>query len=533
MSKKLPLKVKSKVQAFNKMLYEFWQYSLLPTQLLISVFFILLILLFFISNNIFWENTQVPRLKKAAETQAQILADSQSAKLTEMLQRQDLSVKELESTLKQMLIVEDPAIGERFIKHIALELDYSVIRAAPNSLDMQQGVACLSCFQSEVLLTDREGNILGLASFAISGGYFDSLVEEMRPKLFAESSMILIMVVIVWVFVLFLFYRLQVAKRQIEASDDAKTRFMANVTHELRTPLNAILGYTQFHMKDQDLPDKLRQGMETIDQSATHLLMMINDILEYSRSNKDTINLIPSEIDMKSFLNSLVEMIRLRTQLKGLGFSYHFSEELPAVIIADEKRLRQILINLLANAVKFTKQGSITFSVTKQARRSHTQATLVFSVQDTGIGIDRKQLHKIFLPFQQIDNPINRAEGTGLGLSISQDLLSLMDSELRVQSSLGNGSQFSFHLEVPIPNQTKLAMQDKSFDEQVKITFPDDDFLQKMKEQLRRQNILGLRELVNALEQDSRYQLFLEHVRPFLKHYRFKQLLAWLEEYEE
>ena len=529
MSNTLYLKAKNKVHVLKKILYAFWRYSLLPTQLLISVFFILLILLFFISNNIFWENTQVPRLKKAAETQAQILADSQSAKLNEIIQRNNGPIKELEDTLKQMLIVEDPAIGERFIKYIALELDYSEIDATPNSLDIQQGVACETCFQTEVLLTDQDGNILGLASFAISGGYFDSLVEEMRPKLFAESRLVFVMVFIVWLSVLFLFYRLQIAKRQIEASDQAKTRFMANVTHELRTPLNAILGYTQLHKKDPMLPSPLRQGMETIDQSASHLLLMINDILEYSRSNKETLSLYPDKVDMKTFLTYLVEMFRLRAEMNGIKFKHDFGDELPAIIIADEKRLKQIVINLLGNALKFTTHGSITFSVIRQKNRARNLATLVFSVQDTGIGIDKKQLKKIFLPFQQIDNSINRAEGTGLGLSISQDLLALMNSELRVKSTEGKGSCFYFHLDVPIPSDAKLNLQNESSNEPVKILFPDTEFMLRLKEQLRRQNILGVRELVNELEQHSEYQLFLEQIRPYLKAYRFKQLVEWIE----
>lgn len=525
-----PFKVRNR--KFCSAVRSFWQRSVLPTQILISAFFVVLLGLFYWSSESFWENTQVPRLKKAAETQAQILAESQSSALAEILQREVAAAQAslLADTLKKMLIVEDPAIGERFIRHIALELDYTTLDAEPQSLDMQQGEPCDTCFQTEVLLTDREGNILGLASFAISGGYFDTLVEEMRPRLFAESGLILLMVVIVWSCILFMFYRLQAAKRLIEASDQAKTRFMANVTHELRTPLNAILGYTQLYKKDAELPRHLHQGVETIDRSAAHLLLMINDILEFSRSNQETLSLHPGEIDMGPFLTTLVEMVRVRARLNSLDFQYEFSPDLPAVILADEKRLRQVLLNILGNAVKFTPQGQITFTVKRKPGTSSTHLTLIFDVKDTGIGIDKEQLQAIFIPFQQVDNPINRAEGTGLGLAISQRLLSLMNSELKVHSEMNKGSRFWFYLNVPILDQQTMACPAKGLDT-AKLILPDDAFLKKLLAQLRRQNILGVRELISELESDGRYVSFLREVKPFLQNYRFKQLVDWLEQY--
>ena len=515
-----------KCQHLRKLVCAFWRHSLLPTQLIISASFIVLLVLFYVSNKMFWENTQVPRLKKAAETQAQILAESQTTAINELLRREKFSHTELHNALKQMLIVEDPAIGERFIISVKLELDETLYQPSV----IEYGETCKDCFHTEILLTEAEGSILGLASYAVSGRYFQTLLEEMRPKIFSDSSLILFLVIVVWISILLFVYRLQWAKRQIEASDQAKTRFMANVTHELKTPLNAILGYTQLHRQDQALPSNIKQSLETIDNSASHLLMMINDILEYSRTNRKALKIHPDKVQMSDFLSSLVEMIGIRAKINNIDFEYSFDQDIPATIIADEKRLKQILLNLLGNAVKFTQKGRVTFSVSAENNISTDNVRLTFSIKDTGIGIDKKQIASIFLPFQQVDNPINRAEGSGLGLTISQDLLSQMGSKLRVKSSLGQGSEFSFQLSIP-KKGTQSIEQTNAKPASRSLDFPEENILDSLVEQLHRQNILGVREIIDQLEQGSTHKDFIESITPYIKNYRFKQLLEWIEEH--
>ncbi len=516
------------------------KHSLWVSQGVISLIFIALIGVFVGSLNHYWKNTLEPRLYKAAETQAKVLAQSQSTSLVETLtytKTADLH-QALKDKVQEMLIVEDPSIGERFIRRLRLQIDYSSVPVEENSLDMDEGDReCVNCFQAEIPLISRRGDILGLADFAISDGYFSALSAEMKSKLFAESGITLGLLSAVWVVMLVMFYRLHAAKQIVEASDQAKTRFMANVTHELRTPLNAILGYTQLYKRDAELMKQYGQGINTIDRSAEHLLLMINDILEFSRANEENLILYPTEINLANFLNTLVEMSLVRARLKNLSFKYEADENLPVAIMVDDKRLRQVLLNLLSNAVKFTEQGEVLFRVNLMKPPHHDMARIRFTVKDSGIGIPRDQLKTIFIPFQQLDNDITRAEGSGLGLTISQRLVKLMGSRLKVGSSPGEGSEFSFDLDLTVLSGSSMDISPAQKTEsaafvQPRLHLPDAAVLDELKEQSRRHNILGIRELVEALDQDGRYEVFLDQVRPFIQHYRFKPLLEWLEQLE-
>ncbi|SDR92623.1 His Kinase A (phospho-acceptor) domain-containing protein [Halopseudomonas sabulinigri] len=505
------------------------------TQILISTVFILLIAVFNWSLDRYWQHSLQPRLYKVAETQAKVLAESQSAVLLQTLERTapNYLAQALADTVQEMLIVEDPAIGERFVRHLTLQIDYSTVDAEAGTLDISEGDAnCTRCFHTDVPLINRQGEILGLASFAISDGYLRTLSKDMRSKLFAESSIVIALVIAVWVVMMVMFYRLHSAKKLIEASDHAKTRFMANVTHELRTPLNAILGYTQLYKQDAQLMQHHRQGIETIDRSADHLLLMISDILEFSRANEDSLTLHPEEIDLGKFLSTIVEMTRVSTRLKGLEFLYDFSEQLPAIIVADEKRLRQILLNLLSNAIKFTEHGKVIFSVKTIPCRSNHSRRLRFAVQDSGIGIDRGQIKSIFIPFHQLDNAITRAEGTGLGLTISQRLLNLMNSKLQVSSEAGSGSVFWFNLEVQASGSETLS-RSTVVEEPTLLNLPDPAVLAQLKEHAKRHNVLALRQLIDTLKASEQHAQFLQQVQPFIQQYRFKQLLEWLDNQEK
>lgn len=503
---------------------------------IISAFFIALMLVLFWSLSQYWNNTLRPRLHKAAQTQASVLAESQSHAFIEVLSshdRQHLS-QSLRDTVYQIMIVEDPAIGERFIQGLSLQFDYSTVDVEPGSLDMQEGIRdCEACFKAEVPLISREGELYGVVNFLISDGYFQSLSEEMRSKLFAESSVALILITAVWAMMLFMFHRLYVAKQSIETSDRAKTLFMANVTHELRTPLNAILGYTQLYEEDKELMQSHGQGIETINRSAKHLLLMINDILEFSKGDSESLKLFPDDLDFPQFLKTLVDMTALRARLIHIRFEYEFDEKLPSIVVADEKRLRQVLLNLLGNAVKFTKEGYVKFKVTLVDTKAQDKNALIrFDVEDSGIGIDKKQLKSIFIPFHQIDNAHTRAEGSGLGLTISQRLVRLMGAELHVESQKGSGSRFWFDMELGYRTNasTKSFIKIEPKGSTPSILTPDAIWLSKLREQTKRHNILGIKGLIGTLEEDGQYADFIEAITPFVRHYKFKQLLQWLDE---
>ncbi|HIK07420.1 MAG TPA: CHASE2 domain-containing protein [Trichormus sp. M33_DOE_039] len=275
------------------------------------------------------------------------------------------------------------------------------------------------------------------------------------------------------------------AKQAADAANQAKSEFLANMSHELRTPLNGILGFAQVLERSPNLTKKNLEGVNIIYQCGTHLLMLINDILDLSKIEARKLELDATNVHLPNFLHSVTEICSIRAEQKGIAFNVFSDDRLPDVIQIDEKRLRQVLINLLGNAIKFTDSGSVTFKVElletweqldqgdKVESNSHTMtavallgenpkpnclphapcpmAKIRFQIEDTGIGMSPDQLEKIFLAFEQVGDVKRKSEGTGLGLAISQRIATLMGSQIQVQSHLGEGSLFWLDLTLPVP----------------------------------------------------------------------------------
>lgn len=247
------------------------------------------------------------------------------------------------------------------------------------------------------------------------------------------------------------------AKEAADAANQAKSEFLANMSHELRTPLNGILGYAQILQRSNRLAEKERLGVNIIEQCGSHLLTLINDILDLSKIEARKLDLANSEFHLPSFLQSVAAIFRIRAEQKGIAFVYEADQELPAGIRSDEKRLRQVLINLLGNAIKFTDRGSVVFRVKAQRIAESSLYRLRFQIEDTGVGINAEQISKIFLPFEQAGDLQKQAEGTGLGLAISQRIVALMGSQIEVQSKMGKGSSFWFDVELPEAKEWSIA----------------------------------------------------------------------------
>ncbi len=242
------------------------------------------------------------------------------------------------------------------------------------------------------------------------------------------------------------FKKLEKAKEEAISANLAKDKFLANISHEFRTPLNSVLGYAKLLQIDDSLNSSQIDQLKTIQQSGTYLLTLINDILDLSKSKTGNMQLHPKEFDLLSSLNVIIRIVESEAQTKGLRLRTKF-ENLPDTIVADQKRLTQVLINLLNNAIKFTSKGEILLkvsSVKTTNNDSSLKRKIRFEVIDTGIGIKPKEIKKIFQPFEQAGKLSSRSLGTGLGLSISKQLVELMGGKLSVKSQEGRGSNFWF-----------------------------------------------------------------------------------------
>jgi PAS domain S-box-containing protein len=242
------------------------------------------------------------------------------------------------------------------------------------------------------------------------------------------------------------------AKEAAEVANRTKSEFLANMNHELRTPLNGILGYAQIIQRDPTTTEKQQKGLSVIHQCGSHLLTLINDILDLSKLEVQKMDLYPQDFHLANFLTTTVEICRIKAQQKGVAFHYQPDANLPTAVHADDKRLRQVLLNLLSNAAKFTDFGSVTFTVSVLPDSPNLKSKIYkirFQVEDTGIGVAPEKLAAIFLPFEQAGKRDRNSEGTGLGLAISQQIVQKMGSTIQVKSILGKGSTFWFEVDLP------------------------------------------------------------------------------------
>lgn len=246
-----------------------------------------------------------------------------------------------------------------------------------------------------------------------------------------------------------IYFQFSVEKARIQAEKmaESKTRFLANMSHELRTPLNAILGFAQILRRSEALNPKERDNLATINRSGEHLLELINDILDMSKMEAGKLELQTAPLDLHRLIRDLEGMFALVAQEKQIELHMELGDDLPQFFIGDELRLRQVLINLLSNALKFTQRGETRLRVSAaQSGLAKSGLDVTFEVRDTGSGIAREELRDLFQLFAQTESGRRSRKGTGLGLALSQRFVQLMGGRITVESELGKGTTFRFTL---------------------------------------------------------------------------------------
>ncbi len=251
------------------------------------------------------------------------------------------------------------------------------------------------------------------------------------------------------------------ARKKAESASSSKGAFLANMSHEIRTPMNSILGYSQMLLREADLDANHREYLEKIVLSSRHLLSLVNDVLDLSRIEVGRMVVVDSVFDLAGLLKAVEVMLAPKAEEKGLRFEIRMHRDLPRYVDADEVKLRQILVNLVANAIKFTSRGHVIVSVEmKPASRKDATPIIQVSVEDTGPGIDEKNIERLFKPFEQLDDNDSgqTREGTGLGLAISREYARLLGGDITLESRTGSGSTFVLTVPVRIDREEDVVL---------------------------------------------------------------------------
>ncbi len=325
--------------------------------------------------------------------------------------------------------------------------------------------------------------------------------------------------------------------KRADVANQAKTSFLANMSHEIRTPINAVLGMNEMILRETK-EENIREYAGDVQGAAKSLLSIINDILDVTKIEAGKLTIVPVEYDFSGMIHDVTNMISFKAKAKDLEFDVKVDEHIPGKLWGDDIRVRQILVNLLNNAVKYTETGWIKLEINLLPDSAEEYASILFKVADSGIGIKAEDLPKLFVPFERIEEKRNRnIEGTGLGMNITRQLLDLLDSKLEVESEYGKGSVFSFVLEQKIMDSEPIGRYEEGnshiyTDEkyittykapEARILVVDDNAMNRkvFKSLLKDKDIQvdeasGGRECLNRIVEKSYHIIFMDHMMPDL-----------------
>ncbi|MDY6896743.1 MAG: ATP-binding protein [Cyanobacteriota bacterium] len=348
---------------------------------------------------------------------------------------------------------------------------------------------------------------------------------------------------------------LQIAKNQAEAANHAKSTFLASMSHELRTPLNAIIGFSRLMQQNSTVNAQQQEYLKIINRSGKSLLTLVNDVLEMAKIEAGQTSLNSITFNFHSLLQNLWSAFQPQAEAKNLSLQFHLPPELPQYIFGDESKLKQVLSNLLTNAIKFTDSGKVILSVTTQTNKQVLSSPsspsppsslfLSFQIQDTGCGIASEDINKLFQPFVQTSSSYKTENGTGLGLAISNEFVQLMGGNLEVKSALGTGSIFYFDIIVKLlepPQFSNCVVQTSAL--RFHSDLPQDDLTKQITKEITRQNlqimssewIASLNQAAIEVDADTilqlieqipyQYQLLAEEITKLTQKYDFDAIIA-------